>query len=47
MNETYYGDNWDITYDPQLKGDAIMIDPANEGAVYLTKEDLEEMLALL
>lgn len=46
MNETDFGDKWDISYDPQSQEDTIMIESDND-VVYLSKSDLEEMLGCL
>ena len=43
MGNTFNGVPWDVSYEPQSGDDLIMLD-APEGVVYLSKEDLLEML---
>lgn len=46
MNETELGEPWDVSYQPDLKDDVILID-AECGPVYLTRSDLTDMLEVL
>ena len=40
------GVEWDVTYDPDLGRNVIMID-TGDTVIYLTKEDLADMLSSL
>lgn len=46
MNETSFGDSWDISWEPDIQEDVILID-SDEGTVYLSVSDLKEMLSCL
>lgn len=43
MNITDKGYDWDVSYDPDLGEDLIMLD-TTEGTIYLTRDDLVEFL---
>ena len=44
MNETSFGEMWDISYDPETGDDVILIEGENGTVMYLSVSDLEEML---
>lgn len=43
MNETSFGDMWDISYDPETGNDVILLEKEDGAVIYLSLSDLEEM----
>ena len=44
MNETVFGNPWDVSYDPQSRSDMIMVEADNGDTIYLSHDDLLSML---
>jgi hypothetical protein len=44
MNETVFGNPWDVSYDPASQTDMIMVEGDSGDTIYLSADDLSAMI---